>query len=105
MKDEWTRSHLVFDGLPGPGIIDHAYYRDVIPDALFDVADPSAEIVAGAIRTSQNYDSGAMVAGHSHGKGRFILNTLLLRENLGADPTAERILRNMIRHLSDDRTG
>ncbi len=105
LKDEWTRSHPVFDGLPGPGIIDHAYYRDVIPDALFDVADPSAEIVAGAIRTSQNYDSGAMVSVHSHGKGRFILNTLLLRENLGADPTAERILRNMIRHLSDDRTG
>ena len=34
------------------------------------------------------------------GAGRFVLNTLRIRENLGRDPVAERRLRNMVRHLS-----
>jgi hypothetical protein len=37
------------------------------------------------------------VAGHHLGAGRFTLNTLRIRENLGRDPVAERLLRNMLR--------
>jgi hypothetical protein len=99
LKDEWTRAHPIFDGLPGPGLMDYGYYRDLIPDALFEVAEETATVIAGAIRSSQNYDSGSMVSLHNYGDGCFILNTLLIRENLGTDPAAERILRNMLRCL------
>ena len=34
------------------------------------------------------------------GAGRFTLNTLRIRDNLGADPIAERLLRNMLRYAS-----
>ena len=33
---------------------------------------------------------------HRLGAGRFILNTLAIRENLGRHPAAERLLRNML---------
>jgi hypothetical protein len=33
--------------------------------------------------------------------GRFILNALRVRQELGQDPTAERLLRNMLRYAKD----
>ena len=37
--------------------------------------------------------SGLFTAVHEFGAGRFIINTLLIRENLGPNPVAERLLR------------
>jgi len=37
------------------------------------------------------------------GAGRFVLNTLRIRENLGRDPVAERLLRNMLRYAAADQ--
>jgi hypothetical protein len=48
---------------------------------------------------SSNYGSGIHVAVYHHVSGRFILNNLKIRENLGKDPVAERLLRNMINYL------
>ena len=36
------------------------------------------------------------------GAGRFILNNLKIRENLGRDPVAERLLRNMLDYAASD---
>lgn len=36
------------------------------------------------------------------GAGRFIVNTLRIRENLGTDPAAERLLRNMLNYATPD---
>ncbi len=36
------------------------------------------------------------------GEGRFTINTLRIRENLGSDPVAERLLRNMLRYAARD---
>jgi hypothetical protein len=58
--------------------------------------DPPTEAVAGAIKASQDYSSGLMLAVYDSGAGRFILNTLLIRENLGTHPAAERLLRNLL---------
>lgn len=63
--------------------------------------DPPAKAVAGAIKASQDYSSSLMVSVHNLGAGRFVLNTLRIRENLAGNPAAERLLRNMLRfHLS-----
>jgi hypothetical protein len=54
------------------------------------------------MKTSQAYSSGLLVAVHNLGAGRFILNTLFIRDNLGTHPAAERLLRNMLRYAGRD---
>ena len=100
LKDEWAKRHPIFEGMPSGGLMDYDYYREIIPDAVWSGQEPPAEAVAGAIKASQDYASGLMVAVYSLGEGRFILNTLRVRENLGAHPAAERLLRNMLRYAA-----
>ena len=100
LKDEWAKRHPIFDGMPTGGLMDYTYYREIIPDLVWRGQDPPAEAVAGAIKASQDYASGLMVSVYDFGKGRFVLNTLRIRENLASHPAAERLLRNMLRYAS-----
>lgn len=100
LKDEWTRHHPIFEGLPAGGLMDYTFYREIIPDQVWAGQDPPAEAVAGAINTSLGYTSGLMVAVYRFGEGRFILNTLRVRDTLGRDPVAERLLRNLLIHAA-----
>ncbi|MHC1767168.1 MAG: sugar-binding domain-containing protein [Verrucomicrobiia bacterium] len=100
LKDEWAKRHPIFDGLPCGGLMDYTFYREIIPDLVLSGQDPPAEAVAGAIKASQDYSSGLMVAIYESGAGRFILNTLLIRENLGTDPVADRLLRNLLNYAA-----
>ena len=100
-KDEWAKTHPLFEGLPSGGLMDYTFYRELIPDFRFRGQDAPDEAVAGAIRTS--YDghlSELMLSVYKLGEGRFILNTLRVRPALGKDPTAERLLRNMLRYAA-----
>jgi len=101
-KDDWCRRHPIFDGLPAGTLMDYAYYREIIPDAAWVGQDPPSEAVAGGINASQGYSSGLYVAVYDLGAGRFILNCLRVRENLGSNPAAERLLRNMLRYAARD---
>ncbi|MBI4607187.1 MAG: glycoside hydrolase family 2 [Planctomycetes bacterium] len=101
-KDEWAKRHPIFDGLPAGGLLDYAFYRELIPDAAWTGQEPPAETVAGACNASVGYSSGLLVAVHRLGAGSFTLNALLVRENLDKHPAAERLLRNMLRHASRD---
>jgi hypothetical protein len=102
LKDEWAKNHPIFDGLPAGGMMDYTFYREIIPDAVWAGQQAPAEAVAGAIKASQDYSSGLLVAVYNLGAGRFILNTLRIRENLGVHPAAERLLRNMLRYAARD---
>lgn len=97
-KDEWAKAHTVFDGLPAGGLMDYTFYRDIISDTAWTGQDVPAEVVAGATNTSQDYSAGLTVSIHSLGAGRFILNTLYIRENLRQNPAADRLLLNMLRY-------
>ena len=102
-KDEWAKNPPIFDALPCGGLMDHLFYRDIIPDVGFIGQDVPAEVVAGAINAGQgSYASGLLVSVNDLAAGRFILNTLRIRENLGHDPVAERLLRNVLRHAERD---
>ena len=96
-KDDWIKRHPIFDGLPAGCIMDHAFYREILPTVGFAGQDVPAEVVAGAIDTSCGYSSGLTVGVYHLGAGRFTLNTLRIREHLGSDPVADRLLRNMLR--------
>ena len=107
LKDEWAKRHPIFDGLPCGGLMDLAFYRELIPDVAFAGQAPPAQAVAGGINTSQGYSSGLLVAVYEVGKGRIVLNTLRVRENLGRHPAADRLVRNMLRFAAgnDGRRG
>jgi hypothetical protein len=100
LKDEWAKHHPIFAGLPSGNLLDYTYYREIIPDLVWQGQDPPAEAVAGAIKASQDYASGLMVSVYRLGEGRLVLNTLRIRENLDGNPAAERLLRNMLRYAA-----
>jgi hypothetical protein len=102
-RDEWAKNHPVFDGLP-TGLLDYTYYREIIPFSAFTAQAPT-EIAAGAIRASihpSGYASGFLTGVYRTGAGMYILNSLKIRENLGKNPVAERLLRNMLTYASKD---
>jgi len=101
-KDEWCKRHAIFEGLPAGGLMDYAVYREIIPDAAFVGQDAADETVAAGINASQPapYVSGVFVGVYKLGEGRLVLNTLRIRENLGPNPVAERLLRNLLRYAA-----
>ena len=101
-KDDWAKNHPIFDGLPTGCILDATFYREIIPNVGFTGQDVPAETVAGAIDTACGYGSALTLAIYKLGEGRFTINTLRIRENLGSDPVAERLLRNMLRYAARD---
>ncbi|MBN2294887.1 MAG: hypothetical protein JXM70_20840, partial [Pirellulales bacterium] len=100
IRDEWAKSHAIFAGLPAGGVLDLAFYREMIPSHGYIGLDPPDEAVCGGIKTSLGYQSGLFVSVHKLGAGRFILNAFPIQENLGRNPVAERLLRNMLRYAS-----
>jgi hypothetical protein len=98
--DDWARRHPIFEGLPAGGLMDDDVYREIIPDVVLTDIDPAGEAVAGAINASWGYQSGLTLAIYRLGAGRFIVNTLKIRENLGKVPQADRLLLNMLRFAS-----
>jgi hypothetical protein len=102
-KDDWAKNHPIFEGLPTGCILDHTFYRETMAAGpAWSGQDVPAEVVSGSIDTSRAYASGLTIGVWNLGAGRFTLNTLRIRENLGSDPVAERLLRNMIRHAGRD---
>ena len=99
-KDDWAKNHPIFAGLPAGCILDHTVYREVLPTTVWGGQDLPAEVVAGSINTAIGYSSGLTVAVYRLGAGRITLNTLRIRDHLGSDPVAERLLRNMLRHAA-----
>ncbi len=98
-KDEWAKTNPIFDGLPAGGLMDYTFYREIISDVAWTGQDTPAAVVAGATNTSIDYSAGLTVSVHTFGAGQFILNSLLIRENLG-HPVADRLLLNMLRHAA-----
>lgn len=100
--DEWCKRHPIFAGLPAGGVMDYGDYRELIPDLVFADIEPAADPVAGAINAAWGYQSGLMVGVYTFGDGRFILNSLRIRDNLGQVPQADRLLRNLLRFAGSD---
>lgn len=101
-SDEWAKRHPIFEGLQAGGMMDYSYYRELIPDVVLAGIEPATDPVAGGINASWGYQSGLMVAVYRLGAGEFILNSLLIRDNLGEVPQADRLLRNMLRFAARD---
>lgn len=105
-NNDWARPHAIFTGLP-TGLLDYQFYREILGNKFFTGQTAPAEVVAGMINTSLGYNSGLTVSVHRAGKGRLVLNSLQIRENLSAEashPVAERLLRNMLNFAGADHS-
>jgi hypothetical protein len=102
IRDEWAKRHPIFSGLP-TGVMDYVFYREIIPDFRYWGQETPDEAVAGAVRTSMGYNCAElMLSVYKLGAGKFILNSLRVRQALGQDPTAEYLLRNMLNYAAQD---
>ena len=99
-RDDWVRWHPIFDGLPSGGLMDWAFYRNIVPHGgvCLKTIDLPDEAVCGAVQTSYGYNDGLYLGVYRIGSGTVILNCLNIRENLGKDPVAERLLRNLLNY-------
>ena len=110
-RDDWTRRHPIFDGLPCGGLMDWTFYRNILPQygkSLCNFTKPD-QAICGGINTCFGYRPGETTAGSGvyvgewhFGAGRFIANVLNIRDNLGSDPVAERLLRNMLNYAGQN---
>jgi hypothetical protein len=82
-------------------MMDYAFYREIIPHTVWSGQDAPEEAVCGANNASLDYSSGLMLSVHEFGTGRFILNSLRIRDNLGKHPAADRLLLNMIQYVAE----
>lgn len=109
-KECVARRHPVFDGLPGPGILDWDYYGSLIPHIVFEGLDTPAETMAATFTTghyayASGYHCGLLLAAYPLGSGWIILNTFPVIENLDRNPVADRLFLNMVTWLGDDGSG
>jgi hypothetical protein len=106
-KECVAKTHPVFDGLPGPGILDWDYYGPVIPRAVWEGLDTPDETVAAAFATGnaqypRGYGSGLLIARYHSGSGNLILSTPRILEHLAAHPAADRLLVNLVRYAQSE---
>jgi len=103
-RDDVVVPHPIFAGLPARTVMDFTTYRQVIPFASFIRFSQAAEVIVPCFtvgdtdgkRSTAGYFSGANLLIHTVGKGKLVLTTLRLVENLGKDPAADRITVNMV---------
>ena len=98
IADYWAKHHPIFNGLPCGGLMDYGFYRDLLSPQAWQRSDVPKEVIAGGIVSSPNYASGLALSVDRLGAGRVVLNTLKIEANLGSDPAAERLLRNLINY-------
>lgn len=115
--DYFAKKHPIFKGLP-TGFLNPKVYRlvgecscygryyeryvgGVVSKMYFTPLTRPDETICAAVRTSANYTSGICVGRYNHGKGSFLLNTLRIKEFIGIDPVASRLLSNMLEYYAD----
>jgi hypothetical protein len=109
-RDEWIKDHPVFEGLQNGGLMDLQFYRDLLDGSqpVFTKIEKPEMALAGCFQTSSFdrklgvFHNGLLIAEYPLGAGRILLNTLLIAQNLGKSPQAERLLRNMLNYMSRD---
>ena len=96
--DTFGTGHALFGSLPGKGVLDYTLYRNIISHGGYGLMDSTVpdELIVGGIRAQFSYESNVQTAFYKFGEGKFLFNTLKIRESLGKDPVAELLLRNLL---------
>ena len=107
--DHWAKRHDIFGKLPCGGIMDYRFYRNILGSAAITGQSEPFDAICGGLQmsgaNSVYFESGTMLGIHKCQNGLAVLNTLRIRENLGKDPVAEALLRNIIKYAFSQTTG
>lgn len=100
--DTFAARHPIFAGMPAGGVMDYTFYRNLISMGGWGITGGAVpdDLMVGGIRAQFGYASNVQTAAYAFGAGRFVFNTLLIREQLGQDPVAERLLRNLLNYAA-----
>jgi hypothetical protein len=101
-KECVAKEHPFFEGLQSRGIMDWDYYDQVIPHTVFQELDTPDDVAVASWAcgywTKTGYVCGIQLATYYFGEGRFVLNTLYILEHLDENPTADRLMLNLIKY-------
>lgn len=104
--DSYASPSPLFEGILDSGILDMDDFRDIYPcHYMLETAKPvKTHCVAfgSGLFAPDNCIAGLVLGEFSYGKGKFLVNTLRLTENIGSDVIADRILSNAIKHYNID---
>ncbi len=102
-----VRPHPIFDGLPAKDFMGQAYLNVCANETIEGIQEPpivgSVSYEWGTTRPDANYHGprnvwwGSDMVVVPYGKGRLLLSTLRITENLGQDPVADKLFYNMVR--------
>jgi len=99
-KEDVAKRHPIFKDLQAGAIMDWDYYGQIIPDYLFEEMKQPDQVIAAGFAVgypcANGYFSGISLALYEYGKGRFVVNTLRILENINANPAADRLLLNLL---------
>jgi hypothetical protein len=107
------KDHPIFAGLPANCMMGQTY-QNIYPTT--GLIEPASDWIAGCILYSWNkgakhkmnylgvteaYDAAELIA-VPYGSGKYVLSTLRLAEQIGKDPVADLIVRNLVHWLKKD---
>ncbi len=101
-KECVAKAHPIFAGLQSKGMLEWAYYDQVIPEYVFEGQDTPDDVAAAAFAVGYSvaggYVSAVLVGTYQFGAGRLVLNTMRVLEHVDQHPAADRLLVNLIRY-------
>lgn len=102
-----VRPHPIFEGLPTRDFMGQAYLNVCANETIEGIREPpivgSLSYEWGTTRPDANYHGpravwwGSDLVAVPYGKGRLLLSTLRITENLGKDPVADKLFYNVVR--------
>jgi hypothetical protein len=106
------KEHPVFDGLPVNCLMDEPYHEIAPVESFYELASEAApsqtitwfrpededKVQKRTFLGGEDFWYGTNVAIKSHGKGLFLLSTLILRLKITHDPVAARLFANFIQY-------
>jgi hypothetical protein len=106
-KECVARRHAIFEGLGNCGIMDWDYFGQLISSYLFDGQDTPDDVAAAAFAVGYSipggFASGVLAGSYRMGAGRMVVNTFRVVEELDSNPTADRMLLNLINYAANLR--
>jgi hypothetical protein len=103
----YVKLHPVFDGLPARCLMRQPYRNVVPPKTFLETGDEdicgafdTAPIATGNYMTGETTWWGSDILVRRYGSGRIVFTHLRLLENLRADPVADRVFINLLKHFS-----
>lgn len=109
-KECVAKTHPIFEGLNGKGLMDWDYYGPVIPHFIIEGADLPDETAAVAFALCHSappagYASGILNGWYRFGAGWVMINSLAVLDNIDKHPAADRLLLNMISRAAQQASG